>query len=411
MAECAYDLHSSKVEWLQRMHGILAPAIEHDRGVFLAELEVTGTPHEDWAARPKAWVGQASREYFARVCASLRPELVAPLLVYAPSVDTLRGVVKQKMVDPSVIEEADQATGAADIFTLMAWTPGQTRGLAAVAPSSKPCTIPLATIKRWKLVMSHFAAGYRLRCALEAEPNLAEAPPDGAVLDPRGKVLHASGDATKRSALAALSTAARAIDRARGRARKRAEALEGWTPLVTGRWSLVDRFDRDGRRFVVAHVNADHQLDPRALSPRERRVASRLVRGDSQKVIAYELGVSPSTVGNHVANIGRKLGTSSQWETTSLLTTLLQHPDKQLSVEGVELRVWTKPSPRPPVKLTESEAEVYQALLAGASNTQIARKRGTSPRTVAHQVGAIFSKLGVSSRQELLAARERRGEA
>ncbi|MGE0324404.1 MAG: hypothetical protein AB7K71_06230 [Polyangiaceae bacterium] len=41
----------------------------------------------------------------------------------------------------------------------------------------------------------------------------------------------------------------------------------------------------------------------------------------------------------------------------------------------------------------------------------MARKRGTSPRTVVHQVGAIFSKLGVSSRQELLASRSGRSKS
>lgn len=404
MVECAYDLQSSKLEWLQRMRGLIAPAIEQDRGVFVAEIEVVGTPYTDWRARPKTWVDSGSRDYFERVSARLRPELVAPLLVYAPTVDTLLGIVQQKVVDPSVMEDVDSATGAADIFTLMAWTPGQRQGLAVVAPSSRPCMVPAATLKRWRQVMSHFAAGYRLRRALEVASNHEDAPPGGAVLDPRGKVLHANGEATSRSALAALSRAARTIDRARGRTRKRAEALDSWTPLVTGRWSLVDRFDRDGRRFVVAHVNADSQVDPRALSPTERRVARRLARGDSQKVIAYELGVAPSTVGNHVLNMGRKLGTSSQWETTSLLTTLLHHPHKQLTVEGVQLRVWTKPAQKTPVNLTESEADVYHALLTGASNAEIARKRGTSPRTVAHQVRAVFAKVGVRSRQELLAA-------
>ncbi|MCA9641207.1 MAG: LuxR family transcriptional regulator [Polyangiaceae bacterium] len=411
VAECAYDLRSSKVEWLARLRHLIAPAIEQDRGVFVAELEVSGTPHQAWSASPKTWVGQESYDYFERVCSNLRPELIAPLLVYAPSVDTLQGLVKRKRVDSAVMEEADRATGAADIFTLMAWTPGHTRGLALVAPSSKPCVIPLATIKRWQRVMSHLAAGYRLRCALEAEPQQVEAPKGGALLDPHGKVLHANGDATERSALTALSKAARAIDRARGSSRRSADALETWTPMVTGRWSLIDQFDRDGRRFVVAHVNADRQLDPRALSAGERRVATRLARGDSQKEIAYELGVSPSTVGTHVVNIGRKLGTSSQWETTSLLTTLLKQPAKLLSVEGMELRVWSEPSQSAPVELTESEADVYQALLSGASNAQIARKRGTSPNTVANQVAAIFSKLGVSSRQELLGSRAGKARA
>jgi hypothetical protein len=50
--------------------------------------------------------------------------------------------------------------------------------------------------------------------------------------------------------------AAKAIDRARSRARSNEdEALELWQGLVAGRWSLVEQFDSDGRRFLVARKN------------------------------------------------------------------------------------------------------------------------------------------------------------
>jgi DNA-binding CsgD family transcriptional regulator len=55
--------------------------------------------------------------------------------------------------------------------------------------------------------------------------------------------------------------------------------------------------------------------------------------------------------------------------------------------------------------LTPAERHVTLAVLAGLSNADIARMRGSSPRTVANQLGAIFRKLGVRSRAEL-AARE-----
>ena len=42
-------------------------------------------------------------------------------------------------------------------------------------------------------------------------------------------------------------------------------------------------------------------------------------------------------------------------------------------------------------------------VLAGLANAAIARRRGTSARTVANQVASIFRKLGVQSRAELAA--------
>jgi DNA-binding NarL/FixJ family response regulator len=46
---------------------------------------------------------------------------------------------------------------------------------------------------------------------------------------------------------------------------------------------------------------------------------------------------------------------------------------------------------------------VAAMILAGHSNCAIARERGTSPRTVVSQTAAIFRKLGVASRRELVA--------
>jgi DNA-binding NarL/FixJ family response regulator len=58
-----------------------------------------------------------------------------------------------------------------------------------------------------------------------------------------------------------------------------------------------------------------------------------------------------------------------------------------------------------PATLTSTELEIYRAVLAGHSNAKIATERERSLRTVANQVAAIFAKLGVSSRAELIAGR------
>ncbi len=54
-------------------------------------------------------------------------------------------------------------------------------------------------------------------------------------------------------------------------------------------------------------------------------------------------------------------------------------------------------------ELTASERQVALAILAGHSNAEIARMRGSAPRTVANQIAAMFKKLGVRSRSELAA--------
>ncbi len=62
-------------------------------------------------------------------------------------------------------------------------------------------------------------------------------------------------------------------------------------------------------------------------------------------------------------------------------------------------------------RLTASERDVVARVLRGQSNAAIASVRGTSPRTIANQLAAIYAKLGVRSRRELGAKRDFAGRA
>jgi DNA-binding CsgD family transcriptional regulator len=53
--------------------------------------------------------------------------------------------------------------------------------------------------------------------------------------------------------------------------------------------------------------------------------------------------------------------------------------------------------------LTGIERDLVMALLVGASNQDVATRRGVSIRTVANQVAKVFRKLGASSRRDLAA--------
>jgi DNA-binding CsgD family transcriptional regulator len=149
----------------------------------------------------------------------------------------------------------------------------------------------------------------RLRRALAGQPNDDLSDGADAVLSPSGAIAHAAKGAQSPDARESLRLAAKAIDRARSKARSNEdEALDLWQGLVAGRWSLIDRFDTDGRRFLIARKNDPDVTDPRALTLRERQVLAYAAMGHSLKLISYSLGVSTSSVSTTRKAAMRKLG-------------------------------------------------------------------------------------------------------
>jgi DNA-binding CsgD family transcriptional regulator len=168
-------------------------------------------------------------------------------------------------------------------------------------------------VHQWRCIAAHVVAAFRIRRQLVNREPDAPGAVDAvaeAVLTPSGRVEHAAAAARGEGARTSLSEAVRAIDRARGSLRRKdpQKSVELWRALVAGRWSLLDHFDSDGRRFVLAHRN-DARLpeDARGLTLRERQVLAHLALGHSNKVIAYELGLAQSTVAGHMARARRKL--------------------------------------------------------------------------------------------------------
>ena len=85
-----------------------------------------------------------------------------------------------------------------------------------------------------------------------------------------------------------------------------------WRDLQRGAWSLVQHFDRDGRRYLVAVRTERGARKAPPLSARERDVCARVAKGHSNKVIAYDLGISLSTVAGYIATSSKKLGVGSR---------------------------------------------------------------------------------------------------
>jgi DNA-binding NarL/FixJ family response regulator len=140
------------------------------------------------------------------------------------------------------------------------------------------------------------------------------------VLSGERAVLHAERDAREDSAQRALREAAKRMDQARrpGKGSPPEEALGFWRALVDGRWSLVEHFESDGRRILVARRNAPTSHQHEALSEQERNLVALLALGHSIKLCAYELGRAESTTSELARNALHKMGIRSRAELIEL---------------------------------------------------------------------------------------------
>lgn len=162
-------------------------------------------------------------------------------------------------------------------------------------------------------IAAHIAAAHRLRDRLQLADAAQRAE---AILATDGKIQHAVGDAKASSSRNELCSAARSLDLVRATLRKKhpERALETWKGLVSARWTLVDHFESDGRRYILAQENQPDPASAPELSARERQVLANAALGRSNKEIAYALGLAHSTVRVLMNRAAKKLCAASRSE-------------------------------------------------------------------------------------------------
>ncbi len=311
--EAAYDLEVERDDWLPQLVRAGAPALDHGLGVFALTCRRPSEPGP--LVIDQLHIVSGPGDFPARIAklqSALDMELLWPLS--RPGLPkTLSEVTEQRnpAAFRAIMEHFDFAK---DGLGLSAVDPNG-HGVYLVMALPKVTTLSDKARERWQMLAAHFAAGYRLRRAMDAvEPS--SSPNTGlpfgaeAVIDPKSfRIAEATGNAACRPALTALREAAEQVDRARGRMRESdpERALELWRALVRGRWSNVDWFDSDGRRYVLGIPNAPDVLDPRGLTEREMQVVAYAVQGLTNKMISYHLGVSKGRVSTLLTSAMRKL--------------------------------------------------------------------------------------------------------
>ena len=211
-----------------------------------------------------------------------------------------------------------RADGIADGVNLIAQDLHERGLLVSLAtPGQRRMT---ATLRRdLTTAVTHILAGLRLRARMSAVGNADPAPgvpPEAeAILSPDGRLVHARGKAKVAAARLSLERAVRTIERARAGLFDTPDGgLRRWRGLVAARWSLVDSFERDGRRYVVACENRPLTPGIHGLTRTERNVVAYAARGLTTKEMAYVLGLSPSTVRVLMMRAARRCGLKSRRE-------------------------------------------------------------------------------------------------
>jgi DNA-binding CsgD family transcriptional regulator len=304
LVECAYDVNSPVGSWLENLRSTAQRTLPDL--VACQALTFSVSPSGNWSLGDLASEPEHA-EWLRRSHRAASPALIREIYLRG-SVRIIDDVVADRENDPGA-----QSYSARKLHIT---------SVQGLDPSGNGCVLALIRDKSRTLsrpervalerLAGHLGAAYRLR--LRSTVAIADEP--DAVLDANGAVVHAEGTARDPEMRAALREAALRIDRARSTGAN--EALGFWRALVEGKWSLVDRFDSDGRRLFMARRNDPAHRLHHALSEMESKVVAILALGHSQKLCAYELGRAESSVSELAASAMVKLGVRSRAELVEL---------------------------------------------------------------------------------------------
>lgn len=325
--EAVYAAEASDRRWLSGIVDTVAPLADRGLGVTAELFDLSRTTPVPGGfrlcvpARVATPRGSTSEQLQRRLARFVPGPMLAVYGVPYAASTVMANMDRVPAAIGAAWRRVASACGVRDVLGVSACGPDRCGVLVAAARRGVSAPGPDAR-EQWQRIAVHLGAGLRLRGVAPVDPSSRGVE---AVLRPDGRCDHAIGLARLATPRAALRAAAQDLDRARGPLRRRDpdEAVALWRGLVDGRWSLVDFFDTDGRRFVLARRNPPEWPRPRGLTPRERQVVVSAAAGASNKLIAYELGIAISTAATLLGSALRKLGVRRRSDLIPLVRALL----------------------------------------------------------------------------------------
>jgi DNA-binding CsgD family transcriptional regulator len=187
-----------------------------------------------------------------------------------------------------------------------------------------------------------------------------------------------------------------------------------WQELASGRRQIADSAASADYYFLLLTRVVKPAGARRGIRTRNFRVLNQMLLTPSRKQVAFELGLSASSIAALSKQCLNSIGLScTPCTAPPLLIMAAAAARAQASgVTSATAERWLLAphfelirAPRPELRFapafSRAQFDVAQRLLEGNSYEQIAARRQTSTRTVANQVASVFERLGVSGRNEL----------
>lgn len=359
IVDAAYAEAPDEEQWLRGVLEAALPALERGLGVcaFICTL----------AERPRIvrLVHSPGGEVL-RICVDAIFERLPPRVLHECFTQD-GGATLSERLQGHVASAADvraqlASHGAADALCVVASdSAGSSLVLCALLPT--PSALTASERRTWLQIALHSSAGLRLRGTPRRDADLS------LELSRRHD---ARAPALDKSARAALRQAARALDRRRSEALSDPNvALALHRAVEVGHWSLVDRFDADGRHFLLLCRSAGGTASSAMLSGRECQATALAARGYSNKRIAYALGLSTGSVSTLLYRAARKWGAGSR----TLLTQEWRERQAELPVPVADEAAFLDGELDPQVlsdamtRAIKSEREVAPSFAAARANS------------------------------------------
>lgn len=183
-----------------------------------------------------------------------------------------------------------------------------------------------------------------------------------------------------------------------------------WGELVAGTCRILDGFFTKDRHYLILSNASCPPMAGRRLA-----IVEAVLSGTRQKSIAIDMDLAPSTVALNARLALQSLGVNGKPSRAHPLLMLAARASRDsitavvrrstvAARDGSALTVVsaTRPDHFLGSTLPLAELDVIRSLVEGNSYAEIARSRGTSTRTIANQITAVFRRLKLSGRNELV---------
>lgn len=188
------------------------------------------------------------------------------------------------------------------------------------------------------------------------------------------------------------------------------DLAEMWRSLVRGACVVAEGFFTDESCGLV--LSTASQRAP--LEGRPLDILESILCGHSQNCVSIDLGLSPATIALSarvaLEQLGVRTRPSRVHPLLMLAASAARHPERIFALETAavrsagSLRVIEVPRPEGGMEsvFPRASLDVLHRLVEGQCYTDMAEGRGSSVRTIANQVSAVFRRLRVSGRNELV---------